>query len=151
MKSEHQRINASKLWCWRKLLRVAWIGRKSNQSILKEINPEHSLDWLMVKLKFNPLAMWCEELTHWERPWCWERLRARGEGDKRGWDGWMASLSQWTWVWDGEGQGSLVCCSPWGHKESEMTKWWTTTTSFSVIHSSDMKSGTSSVSGMNKA
>ena len=47
----------------------------------------------------NTLAIWCIELTHWKRPWCWERLKAGGEGDDRGWDGWMASLSQWTWVW----------------------------------------------------
>ena len=42
---------------------------------------------------------WCDELTHWKRPWCWERLKAGGEGDDRGWDGWMASPTQWTWVW----------------------------------------------------
>ena len=47
----------------------------------------------------NTLATWCEELTHWERPWLWERLKAGGEGDNRGWDGWMASPTQWTWVW----------------------------------------------------
>ena len=47
----------------------------------------------------NTLATWCKELTHWKRPWCWERLKARGEGDDRGWDGWMASPTQWTWVW----------------------------------------------------
>ena len=61
---------------------------------------------------------WCEEPTHWKRPRCWERLRTRGEGSNRGWDGWMASLTQWTWVWatagDSEGQGSLAWCSSWG-------------------------------------
>ena len=51
----------------------------------------------------NTLATWCEDLTHWKRPWCWERLRARGEGDDRGWDGWMASPTQWTWVWVSSG------------------------------------------------
>ena len=50
-------------------------------------------------LKFQYFATWCKELTHWKRPWCWERLRAGGEGDNRGWDGWMASPIQWTWVW----------------------------------------------------
>ena len=64
------------------------------------------------------LATWCEELTHWRRPWCWEILTA-GEGEDRGWDGWMAPLTQWTWVWansgrPGEGQGNLACCSRWG-------------------------------------
>ena len=72
------------------------------------------------------MAAWCEELTPWERPWCWERLRVGGEGDDRGWDSWMASLTRWTWVWAGLGigdrQGSLVCCSPWGRKESDMTE-----------------------------
>ena len=74
----------------------------------------------------NTLATWGKELTHWKRPWCWERLKVGEEGDDRGWDGWMASLTQWTWV--GDGQGSLACCSsPWGHKESDMTEWvnWT--------------------------
>ena len=66
--------------------------------------------------------MGCEELTHWKRPWCWERLKA-GEGDNRGWDGWMASLTRWTWVWassGSDGQGGLACCSPWGHEESDI-------------------------------
>jgi len=74
----------------------------------------------------NTLATSCEGLTHWKRPWCWERVRTGGEGDDRGRDGWMASLTQWPWVWatsgDGEGQGSLVCCSPRGHKEWDMTE-----------------------------
>ena len=83
-KSEQRRINAFELWCWRRLLRVLWTARRSSQSILKEISPT--------------LATWCEELTHLKRPWCWEGLRA-GEGDVRGWDGWMASLTQWTWIW----------------------------------------------------
>ena len=74
----------------------------------------------------NTLATWWEELTHLKRPWCWERLKAGGEGDDRGWDGWMASLTQWTWVWVnsrvGDGQGGLACCSPWSHKESDTTQ-----------------------------
>ena len=71
----------------------------------------------------NPLATWCKETTHWKRLWCWERLRAGGQGGRR--DGWMASLTQWTefeqTLGDGEGQGSLVCWSPWSHKELDMT------------------------------
>ena len=69
---------------------------KSNKSILKETKPKYSLAGLMLKLK---LQYWCKELTHLKRPWCWKRLKARGEGDNRGWDSWMASLTQWTWVW----------------------------------------------------
>ena len=82
-KAEHWRIDASELWCWRRLLRVLWSARISNQSILKEISPEYSLEGLMLKLKFQYLATWCEEMTHWKRPWCWERLKAGGEGDDR--------------------------------------------------------------------
>ena len=77
-------------------LRVPWTARRSNQPILKEINPEYSLEELMLKSWCsNILATWCEELTHWKSPWCWEKLKA-GEGNDRGWDSWMASL---TWVW----------------------------------------------------
>ena len=100
-KAERRRIDAFELWCWRRLLRVPWTARRSNQSILKEISPGRSLEGLMLKLKLQTLATWCEELTHWKRPWCWERLRAGGEGDDRGWgwDGWMASPTRWTLVW----------------------------------------------------
>ena len=98
-KAEHQRIDAFELWCWRRLLRVPWTARRSNQSILKRsVLGIHWKDWCW-NWNFNTLATWCKELTHWKRPWCWEGLRAGGEGDDRGWDGWMASLTQWTWVW----------------------------------------------------
>ena len=91
-KAECQRIDAFELWCWRRLLRVPWTARKSNQSILKEISPGYSLEGQMLKLKLQyTLATSCKELTHSRRPWCWERLKARGEGGDRGWDGWMAS------------------------------------------------------------
>ena len=79
-KAEYQRIDAFELWCGRRLLRVYWIARRSNQSILKEINPGCWLEGLMLKLNSNTLATWWEELTHWKRPWCWEGLRAGGEG-----------------------------------------------------------------------
>ena len=98
-KAEHRRIDAFELWCWRRLLRVPWTARRSNQSILKEIRAGvHWKDWCW-SWNSNILAAWCEELTHLKRSWCWERLREGGEGDNRGWDGWMASLTQWTWVW----------------------------------------------------
>ena len=96
--TERQRTDF-KLWCWRRLLRVPWTARRANQLILKEINLNiHWKNWCW-SWSSNTLATWCEEPTHWKRPWCWERLRAGGEGDDRGWDGWMASLTQWTWVW----------------------------------------------------
>ena len=100
-KAECRRIDAFELWCLRRLLRVPWTARRSNQSIIKEIVlGVHWKDWCW-SWSSNTLATWCEELTHWKRSWCWEGLRAGGEGDNRGWDGWMASptLTQWTWVW----------------------------------------------------
>jgi len=102
-KAECRRTDAFELWCWKSLLRVPWSARRSNQSILKEISPECSLEGLMLKLNSNTLATWCEELTYWKWPWCWERLEAGEEGDNRGWDGWMASPTQWTWVWVNSG------------------------------------------------
>ena len=82
-KAECRRIDAFELWYWRRLLRVPWTARRSNQFILKEISPEYLLEGLMLKLKLQYfLATWCEELTPWKRPWCWERLKA-GEGDDR--------------------------------------------------------------------
>ena len=101
-KVEHWRIDAFELWCWRRLLRVPWTARRSNQSILKKISAEYSLDWCW-SWNYNTLATLCKEWTHWKRPWCWERLKAGGEGDNKGWDSWMASLTQWTWVWANSG------------------------------------------------
>ena len=91
-KAEHWKIDAFELWCWRRFLRVPWTARRSNQSILrKSVLNIHWKDWCW-SWNSNMPATWCEELTHWKRPWCWEILRA-GEGDDRGWDGWMASLT----------------------------------------------------------
>ena len=95
-KGECRRIDAFELWWWRRLLRVLWTARKSNQSILKEISPEYSLEGLMLKLKLQYFGHLMWRTDSLERPWCWERLKAGGEGDDRGWDGWMASPTQWT-------------------------------------------------------
>ena len=100
-KAEYQRNGAFELWWWRRFLRILWIARRSNQSILKEISPEYSLEGLMLKLQYFGHLMW---RTDSERPWCWERLKAGGEGDDRGWDGWMASLTWWTWIWASSGR-----------------------------------------------
>ena len=117
-KAENRRIDDSELWCWKKPLRGPWTARRSNQSILKEVNPEYSLERLMLKLNLQYFGylMWRtdsleNEFSNDSRndslknqfPWCWERLKAGGEGDDRGWDGWMASLTQWTWVWASSG------------------------------------------------
>ena len=92
-KAERWRIDVFELWCWRRLLRVPWSARRSNQSILKEISPEYSLEGLMLKLKIQYLATWCEEWTHWKRPWCYEWLKAERKGiteDKMvGWHHWL--------------------------------------------------------------
>ena len=101
--TEHQRIDAFELWCWRRLLRVPWTARRSNQSILKEISSGCSWKVWCWGWNSNTLATWWEELTHLKRLRCWERLKVGGEGDNRGWDGWMASLTQWTWVWVNSG------------------------------------------------
>ena len=100
-KADRWSIDAFELWCWRRLLRVPWTARRSNQSILKEISPgwkEWCYSW-----NSSTLATSCEKLTHWKRLWCWEGLGAGGEGDNRGWDGWMASPTWWTWVWMNSG------------------------------------------------
>ena len=85
-KAEHQRIGAFELWCSRRLLRVPWTARRSILGV-------HWKDWCW-SWNSNTLATWYEELTHLKRPWCWERLKAGGEGEDRGWDGWMASPTQ---------------------------------------------------------
>ena len=102
-KAEWQRTGAFELWCWRRLLRVPWTARRSNQYILKEISPEYSLEGLMLKLKLQCFGYLIWRTTHLKRPWCWERLKAGGEGDDRGWGGWMASQTQWIWVWVNSG------------------------------------------------
>ena len=108
-KAERWRIDGFELWCWRRLLRAPWTARRSNQSILLRRSVLSVLwkDWCW-SWHSNTLAIWCKQLSHWKRPWCWERLKAGGEGDDRGWDGWMASPTQWTWVCVNAG-----CC------------WWT--------------------------
>ena len=102
-KAECQRIDAFELWCWRRLLRVSWTARRSNQSILKEISPEYSLEGLMLKLKLP--ILWPPEAKSWLS---WKNLMLGKiedgrKGDDRGWDCWLGSLTQWTWVWVNSG------------------------------------------------
>ena len=103
-KAERWRIDAFELWCWKRRLRFPWIARKSNKSTLMEISPDYSLEGLMLNLKLQLLATWCEILTNLKKSWSWEGLRAGEEGDYGGWDGWMASMIQWTWVWVNSGR-----------------------------------------------
>ena len=94
---EHQRINVFAVVI-EKTLQSPLTARSSNQSVLREINPEiHWKDWCW-SWSSNTLATRYEESTHWKRGWCWERLKAKGEGET-GWDGWITSLTQCTWVW----------------------------------------------------
>ena len=103
-KAECRRIDAFQLWCWRRLLRVPWTARRSNQSILKEISPEYLLEGLMLKLKLQYLGHLIQRTDSLvQRPWCWEELKAGREGDDIRWDGWMASPTWWTWFWASSG------------------------------------------------
>ena len=98
-KAEHRRIDAFELWCWGILLRVPWSARRSNQSILKKISPECSLEGLMLKLKLQYFGHLMGRTDSLEKTVMWKRLQVGGEGDEKGWDGWMASPTLWTWVW----------------------------------------------------
>jgi len=105
---DHKESRVWKNWCFwtmvlEKTLKSPLDCKEIQQAILKESSPEYSFkDWCW-SWKSNTLATWCEELTHWKRPWCWERLKAGGEGDNREWDGWMTSPTQCTWVWASSG------------------------------------------------
>ena len=105
-------------------------GDPTSPSYRRSVLDVHWREWCW-SWNSNTLATWWGELTHLKRPWCWERWKVEGEGDDREWDDWMALLTQWTWVCVdsgvGDGQGGLVCCVSWGHKESDMTEWlnWT--------------------------
>ena len=102
-KAEYQKIDAFELWCWRRLLRVPWTARRSNQSILKKsVLNIYWKDWWW-RWNSNTLVTWCKELTHLKRPWFWVSLKAWGKGDDKGWDGWMASSTRWIWVWVNSG------------------------------------------------
>ena len=126
-KAERRRIDVFELWCWRRLFRVPWTARRSNQSILKEISHEYSLEGLMLKLKlqyFGHLMQRTDSLEKTLMLGKTEGGRRRGQQRMRLLDGITdstdMSLSK---LWEiMKGQGSLVCCSPWGHKESDMTE-----------------------------
>ena len=120
-KAECQRTDAFELWCWRRLLRSLGLqGDQTSQSLRKSVLNIHWKDWCW-SWNSNTLATWCEEPTHWKRPWCWERLKAGGEVDDGGWDGLMASLTQWTWVW-ASSRSWWRTGKPWGRTESDTTE-----------------------------
>ena len=129
-KAECQRMDDFELWCWRRLLWVPWTARRSNQSILKEISPEYSLEGLMLKLKLKYFGHWYKELTPWKDPVAGKYWRQEEKGWQRmRWldgitDSMDVSLSKLQVF--GDGQGSLVCCSTWGWKESDTRLNWLT-------------------------
>ena len=130
-KAECQRINACELWCWRRLLRVPWTIRRSNQSILKEISPGISLEGMMLKLKLqyfgHLMQSWLtgkdsDAGRHWG-----QEEKGTTEDEVAGWHHWLdGGESEWT-LGVGDGQGGLTCCDSWGRKESDTTEWlnWT--------------------------
>ena len=103
VKKAERWIDAFELWCWRRLLRVPWTARRSNQSILKEISPGCSLEGMMLKLELQYFGHLMWRADSLEKTVMLGKIGAGGEGDGRGWDGWMASLTQWTWVWVNSG------------------------------------------------
>ena len=129
--AERWRIDAFKLWCWRRLLRVPWKARRFNQSILKESSPEYSLEGLMLKLRlqyFGPLMWRTDSLEKTLMLGKIESRRRRGWKRMRWFDGITDSMDMGlSKLWELVSTGSLVCWSPWGHKESDTTEWlhWT--------------------------
>ena len=124
--AKHWRLDAFELWCWRTLFRVSWTARKSNQSILKEINTDYSLEVLMLKLKlqyFGHLMQRANSLEKTLMLWKIEGRRRRGQQRMRWLDSITCSMDKFEQTWgDSGGQRSLVGCSPWGHKDSDMTE-----------------------------
>ena len=118
-KAEYWRIHDFEMWCWRRLLRIPWTARRSNQFILKEISPGCSLERLMLKLKRQYFGHLMWRADSFEKTLMLGRLREGGEGDDRGWDGLMASLTVWTWVWVSSGSCWGTACS------RGVTKSWT--------------------------
>ena len=119
-KAECWRTNAFKLWCWRRLLRIPWTSRRSNQSILKEISPEFSLEGLMLKLKFQYFGHLMWRTDSFEKTSdagkYWRQEKRKTEDETFGWHHWLNRPEFGQALRDGEGQGSLACSSPWGRR-----------------------------------
>ena len=154
LSSQSYGFSSSHVWMWELDYKESWVQKnwcfwtvvleKTLESPLdfKEIQPvlpKGNQSWIFIERTDTEAELqyfWPpngEETTHWKSPWCWERLKAGGEGDSRGWDGWMALPTGGTWVWAISGSlwwtGSLACCCPWGLKESDMAERvnWTDT------------------------
>ena len=125
-KAEHRRIDAFELWRWRRVLRVPWTARRSNQSILKEMNPGISLEGMMLKLKLQYFGHLMRRVDSLEKTLMLGGLGAGGKGDDRdemaGWHHWLDGREFESTPGDGDGQGGLACCDSWGRKESDTTE-----------------------------
>ena len=133
-KLDYKESWALKNWCFWTVVLEKTLESPLDCKEIQPVHPKGNQYWIFIGR--TDAEAETPILTHWKRPWCWERLKAGGEEDDRGWDGWMASPTQWTWVWVNsgswsflnsnfpvrEGQGSLACCSPWGCKELDMTE-----------------------------
>ena len=98
-KAERQRIDAFELWCWRRLLRIPWTARWSNQSIPKEISPEYSLEGLMLELKLQYFGHLMRRIDSFEKILMLQKIEGRRRKGRQRWDDWMTSPNQWTWAW----------------------------------------------------
>ena len=99
-------LDHKKGWCFQFMVLEKTLERPLDSKEIKPVNPKGNQSWKdwCWSWRSNTSATWCKELTHWKSPWCWERLMAGGEGDLRGWDGWMALPTQWTWIWPKSGR-----------------------------------------------
>ena len=117
----------NKWWFWTVVLEKT-LESPLDCKEFQPVNPKGNQSWIFMgrtDAEAETLILWPPDVKNCiieKNPWCWERLKVEGEGDDRGRDDWMASLTRWTWVWVGDGQGSLACCSPWGHKKSDTTE-----------------------------
>ena len=132
-KLDHKEDWVLKNWCFWTVVLKKTLESPLDCKEIKPVNPKgnqpwiFSLGWLVLKQKLQYFGHLMGRADSLEKTWCWERLKAGGEGGNSGWDGWMASSTHCTWIWetlgDNEGQRSLECCSPWGHKELDTTEW----------------------------
>ena len=125
---DHKESWVSKNWWFWTVVLEKTLESPLDGKEIKPVYPKGNQSWIFIgrtDAEAETLATWCEKLNHWKRPWCWERLKAGGEGDDRGWDGWMASLTERTRVWASSRRwwrtGKLACRSPWACKELETT------------------------------
>ena len=133
---DHKEGWASKNWCFWTVVLDKTLESPLDCKEIQPVHPKGNQSWIFIgrtDAETETPIVWPPDAKNrlWKRPWCWERLKAGGEGDDKGWDGWMVSLTQWTWVWANSRSwwwtGRPGCCTPWGYKQLDMTEWlnWT--------------------------